>query len=99
MIALALKPPSSKTLSDPSMTPLLQVAGEVSEAEISTRSLASISSKLTVPLASRFCAEASASYVKPKSATSLIVGPSLLPVPVIVTVCSALAKPLLSVAV
>ena len=65
---------------------------------MSTTSLVSMSSKLTVPLALRSCALAFAASVKPRSATSLIVGASLVPVIVIVTVSVAVALAL-SVAV
>ena len=58
-----------------------------------------MSSKFSVPLASRSWADASASSTKERSATSPMVGASLLPITVIVTVCGALVAPSLSVAV
>ena len=63
----------------------------LSAALMSTTSLPSMSSKLTVPACTRFCALASASSVKAAAGLAVTVGPSFVPLIVIVTVSLAVA--------
>ena len=98
MLAVALNPPSSRVASPESIVPSLQTAEVVRAVLISIRSLVSISLKPTVPLALKSWAEASASSVKPISAILSMVGASLVPLMVMMTVSVAVA-PFPSVAV
>ena len=92
---LIAKPASSAVFSAGSIAPPLQTAAVVTAAPTSITSLASMSSKLRLPLADRSCAAASAASVKPKSAMPVVMtGTSFVPVIVTLTVSVALAPPL-----
>ena len=78
------------------MVPPLHVAAVVNAVLMSTTSVSSISSKLTSPLALRVCALALASSVKSISATSAMVGASLVLETTIVKIWSLFNVPSLT---